>query len=171
MTTKKKLMIAVLMSVAALWLATDGKIIAGDGDTPVDRPLMVHSDATVVSDPTQAGVDADGRLFVPWTFTALQLTSEGWCTNNGTGVIYLDTGEGVGSGVCTYLDGDTIEWDSFEEFGTQHTTITFTGGTGRFENAVGEIAFDYTILNTELDEDGNPTKLTYTYWGAGNIKY
>ena len=51
------------------------------------------------------------------------------------------------------------------------STITFTGGTGRFENATGEIAFDYTILSSELDEDGNPTKLTYTYWGAGNINY
>jgi hypothetical protein len=171
MTTKKKLMTVVLMSIGALWLVTGGKIIAGDGDAPLDRPLMVYSDATVVADWTQQSVDADGRPFVPWTMTALQLTTEGWCTNNGTGVMYLDTGAGVGSGVCTYLNGDTVEWDSFEELGTQHATITFTGGTGEFENAVGELTFDYTILTSELNEDGNPTKLTYTYWGAGNITY
>jgi len=171
MTTKKKLMTVAWMSVAALWLVTGGKIIAGDGDVTLERPFMIHSEATVVADSTQAGMDADGRLFVPWTMTAFQLTSEGWCTNSGTGVMYLDTGAAVGSGICTYLDGDTVEWDSFEEFGTQHTTITFTGGTGKFEHVAGEFAFDYTILSTELDEEGNPTKLAYTYWGAGSITY
>ena len=171
MTTKKKLMVAVLMSFAALWLASGGKIIAGDGDTPLDRPFMIHSDATVIVDWTQQSVGADGRPFVPWTMTASQLTTEGWGANSGTGVMYLDTGAGVGSGVCTYIDGDTVEWDSFEELGTQHTTITFTGGTGKFENAAGELIFDYTILSSEFNEEGNPTKLTYTYWGEGTITY
>jgi hypothetical protein len=169
MTTKKKLMVAVLMSVAALWLASGGRIIAGDGHTPLDRPFMIHSDATVVADWTQQSVDADGRPFVPWTMTASQLTTEGWSTNKGSGVIYLDTFVSEGSGISTELNGDTITWDSLEEVGTQHGTVTFTGGTGQFENASGEFTFDYTILTSELNEDGNPVKIVYSFWGAGSI--
>jgi hypothetical protein len=81
------------------------------------------------------------------------------------------TGNGTseGSGVSNELNGDTLTWDSSEVFGTQHVTVTFTGGTGQYENATGEFALDYTIITSELNEDGNPVKITYSFWGAGSI--
>ncbi|MBN2592849.1 MAG: hypothetical protein JXA81_05020 [Sedimentisphaerales bacterium] len=171
MSTKKKMMVAGLMGLAALWLVTGGKIIANDEDTPVERPFMIHSDITATVDWSQMGVDEEGRPFVPWTSKASQLCIEGWSINIGSGVLYLDTFDSEGSGLCTYTTGDTIEWDSFEQFGTQHTTVTFTGGTGRFENITGGFSFDYTILNQEVNEEGNPVSLTSSYWGEGTITY
>ncbi len=168
MTTEKKLMVAAFICLSALLLATAGSVV-GSAEIPVERPFRIHGEATVLADWENQSIDSDGRPFVPWTMTASQVSTEGWSTNEGTGVIYLDTLVSEGSGVTTELNGDTIAWDAFEEFGTQHTTVTFTGGTGRFENVTGEFTFDYTILTSELNEDGNPVKIVYTFWGAGSI--
>ena len=168
MTTEKKLMVTAFICLSALLLATAGSVV-GDAGIPVERPFRVHGEATVLADWEDQNTDSDGRPFVPWTMTASQVSTEGWSTNEGTGVIYLDTLVSEGSGVSTELNGGTIAWDALEEFGTQHTTVTFTGGTGRFENVTGEFTFDYTILTSELNEDGNPVKITYSYWGEGSI--
>jgi hypothetical protein len=169
MSTKKKLMVAAFICLSALLLAKSGNIVAGDTGIPVEQPFRIHGEATVVIDWEQVSVDADGRPFVPWTMNASQVTTEGWTTNQGEGVIYLDTFLGEGSGVCTDLNGGTITWDSSEVFGSQHTVVTFTGGTGQYENASGEFTLDYTILTSEVNEDGNPAKIIYTFWGAGSI--
>jgi hypothetical protein len=171
MFTKKRVTVAVLISAVGLLLATGGGIVSGNAETPIERPLRIHSDVTATIDWEQQGVDAEGRPFVPWSSKASQLCTEGWSTNIGSGVLYLDTFASEGSGLCTYTTGDTIEWDSFEEFGTQHTTVTFTGGTGRFENISGGFSFDYTVLNQVLNEEGNPVSMTSSYWGEGTISY
>jgi len=169
MTTEKKLMVATFICLSALLLATGGSIVVGDAGIPVERTFRIHGEATVLVDWEDPNTDSDGRPFVPWTMTASQMSTEGWSKNSGAGVIYLDTFVAEGSGVSTELNGDTTAWDSFEEFGTQHTTVTFTGGTGQFENVTGKFTFDYTILTSELNEDGNPVKITYSYWGEGSI--
>jgi hypothetical protein len=169
MSTEKKLIVAAFICLSALLLAKSGNIVAGNAGIPVEQPFRIHGKATVVIDWEQASMDADGRPFVPWTMNASQVTTEGWTTNQGEGVIYLDTFVAEGSGVDTELNGDTVMWDSSEVFGTQHTVVTFTGGTGRYENVTGEFALDYTILTSELNEEGNPMKMTYTFWGAGAI--
>ena len=169
MSTEKKLMVAVFICLSAVLLATGRSIVFGDAAIPVERPFRIHGEATVLADWENQSIDSDGRPFVPWTMTASQVSTEGWSTNEGTGVIYLDTLVSKGSGVTTELNGDTIAWDAFEEFGTQHTTVTLMGGTGQFENVTGEFTFDYTILASELNEDGNPVKITYSFWGAGSI--
>jgi hypothetical protein len=169
MSTKKKLMVAAFICLSALLLAKSGNIVAGNAGIPVEQPFRIHGEATVVIDWEQASMDADGRPFVPWTMTASQVSTEGWSENQGEGVIYLDTFVGEGSGVCTDLNGGTITWDSSEVFGSQHTVVTFTGGTGQHENATGEFSLDYTIINSEANDDGNPTKITYTFWGDGSI--
>lgn len=169
MSTEKKFMVAALFCLLALLLATGSSIVAGNTGIPVDRPFRLYSDATVTIDWENQGIDSDGRPFVPWTMTASQISTEGWATNEGQGVMYLDTFFSEGSGVCTDLNGDTLTWDSSEVFGTQHTDITITGGTGRSENTTGNFSFDYKILTSELNEEGNPVKMTYSYWGAGSI--
>jgi hypothetical protein len=169
MSTKKKLIVAAFICFSALLLAKGGRIIAGDAGIPVERPFRIHSEATVLIDWENQNINADGRPFVPWTMTASQVSTEGWSENQGEGVIYLDTFVGEGSGVCTDLNGGTLTWDSSEVFGSQHTVVTFTGGTGQYENATGEFALDYTILTSEVNEEGNPAKITYTFWGAGSI--
>jgi hypothetical protein len=103
--------------------------------------------------------------------TASQLSTEGWSTNEGTGITYLDTFVSEGSGVSTELNGGTLAWDSSEIFGTQHVAVTFTGGTGQFETVTGEFTFDYTVLSSEVNEEDNPVKIVYSFWGAGSITY
>ena len=169
MSTEKKIMVVALICVSAVLIATGGSIVAGNAAIPVERPFRIHSEATVLIDWENQNINADGRPFVPWTMTASQVSTEGWSKNQGEGVIYLDTFVGEGSGVCTDLNGGTITWDSSGVFGSQHTVVTFTGGTGQYENASGEFTLDYTILTSEVNEDGNPTKITYTFWGAGSI--
>lgn len=169
MSTEKKLMVAVLMCLSALLLGTGASIVAGNAAIPVERPFRVHSESTVIVDWENQGLDSDGRPIVPWTMNASQVTTEGWAQNQGEGVIYLDTFTSEGSGVCTDLNGDTIIWDSSEVFGSQHTVVTFTGGTGPYENVTGQFSFDYTIIASEINDEGNPTKMTYTFWGAGSI--
>jgi len=169
MSTEKKIMVVALICVSAVLIATGGSIIAGNAAIPVERPFRIHSEATVLIDWENQNINADGRPIVPWTMTASQVSTEGWSENQGQGVIYLDTFVGEGSGVCTDLNGGTITWDSSEVFGSQHTVVTFTGGTGQYENASGEFTLDYTILTSEVNEDGNPAKITYTFWGAGSI--
>ena len=169
MSTEKKIMVATLICLSALLLAKGGSIVAGNGAIPVERPFRIHGDATVLIDWADPNTDSDGRPFVPWTMQASQVSTEGWSDNQGEGVIYLDTFVSEGSGVCTGLNGETVTWESSEVFGSQHTVVTFTGGTGRYESASGQFALDYTIITSELNDEGNPTKLTYTFWGAGSI--
>lgn len=169
MTTRTKAIIGTCMVLSALWLATTGRAVVDGYAPPVERPFRIHGEATVLIDWEQAGADAEGRLFVPWTMTASQLSTEGWSTNEGAGVIYLDTFDAEGSGSSTELNGDSLAWDSVEVFGTQRVTVTFTGGTGQFEGVTGEFALDYTVLDMETNEDGNPLWMTYTFWGAGSI--
>ena len=169
MSTAKKLMVAVLICMSALLLITGGSIVAGNAAIPVERPFRIHSEANVIVDWENQSLDTDGRPIVPWTMIASQVSTEGWAENQGEGIIYLDTFTSKGSGVCTDLNGDTISWDSSEVFGSQHTVVTFTGGTGTYENVTGQFDFDYTIITSEVNDDGNPTKLTYTFWGAGSI--
>jgi len=169
MSTEKKIMVVALICVSAFLLGTGGSIVVGNAAIPVERPFRIHSEAKVIVDWENQSLDADGRPIVPWTMTASQVSTEGWAENQGEGVIYLDTFTSEGSGVCTGLNGDTINWDSSEVFGSQHTVVTFTGGTGQYENVTGQFDFDYTIITSEVNEDGNPTKLTYTFWGAGSI--
>jgi hypothetical protein len=169
MSKEKKIMIAALICLSALLLAKGGSIVAGNGAIPVEQPFRIHGDATVLIDWADPNTDSDGRPFVPWTMAASQVSTEGWSDNQGEGVIYLDTFVAEGSGVCTDINGQTITWDSSEVFGSQHAVITFTGGTGQYENASGEFSLDYTIIISELNDEGNPTKLTYTFWGAGSI--
>ena len=160
MSTEKKIMVVALICVSAVLIATGGSIVAGNAAIPVERPFRIHSEATVLIDWENQSINAYGRPIVPWTMTASQVSTEGWSENQGEGVIYLDTFVGEGSGVCTDLNGGTITWDSSEVFGTQHTVVTFTGGTGQYENASGEFTLDYTILTSEVNEDGNPAKIT-----------
>jgi len=169
MSTEKKIMVAALICVSGVLLAKGGSIVVGNAAIPMERPFRIHSEATVLIDWENQNINADGRPIVPWTMTASQVSTEGWSDNQGEGVIYLDTFVGEGSGVCTDLNGDILTWDSSEVFGSQHAVITFTGGTGQYENATGEFALDYTIITSEATDDGNPMKITYSFWGSGSI--
>ena len=47
--------------------------------------------------------------------------------------------------------------------------VKLVSGTGQFEGANSQYEFDYTPLVSERNEDGNPGKLIYSFWGEGTI--
>lgn len=169
MAAEKRILAVASICLCALLLTTSERIMAGDPGTPAERPFRIQGEARVHIDWESQNLDPDGRPFVPWTMTASQLSTEGWSTNEAEGKLFLDTFVSEGIGVGTELNGDTIEWSASEEYGTQHVTVTFTGGTGQYEGASGGFSFDYTVIDAEVNEDGNPVRMTYSFWGTGSI--
>lgn len=167
MTARKKILVTALICAFALLLAT--AMHASVQKAYFERPFRVHGDATVLIDWANPQTDAAGRAFVTWTMTAAHTCTEGWFKDTGAGVLYLDTLVAEGSGECCECNGDALAWESVEEFGSNHVTVTFVGGTGQLEDAMGGFSYDYTTIAQELDDDGNPVKLTYSYWGEGAV--
>lgn len=168
MATRKKILVTASICMLALLLGT---AIRGSVDTSERKAFRVYGDATVLIDWANPQVDAEGRPFVTWTVTASRVCTEGWFKDTGGGRLYLDTLVLEGSGVCAERNGLVVTWDSVEEYGSQTVAVTITGGQGDFEAIGGQYTYTYTPLSTELDADGNPTKLVYSFWGAGTIMF
>lgn len=134
-----------------------------------ERPFRVHGDTTILFDWANPQTDAEGRSFITWTMTASEVATDGWFKDSGAGVLYLDTLVSEGSGEACDCNGDTIAWESTEQFGSQHVVVKLVSGTGQFEGANSQYEFDYTPLVSERNEDGNPVKLVYSFWGEGTI--
>lgn len=58
-------------------------------------------------------------------------------------------------------DGDELYWESIEVVGSHSPTITFTGGTGRFEGAEGSFSFNYVDHPDALE-----FTIPYESWGT-----
>jgi|GEM_PF-6436086 len=166
MGTGKKVLFVGLVCLSTVLLAT---VMGAVLKMYEERPFRVHGDATVLIDWANPQTDADGRAFVTWTTTGLRVCTEGWFKDSGAGVLYLDTLIAEGSGECCECNGDTLAWESTEHFGSNHVTVKLVGGTGQFEGAHSQYELDYTPLVSELDDEGNPIKLIYSFWGEGKM--
>lgn len=166
---KTKWNIALALAVCALLLST--AVIAKH---PVERPFKAHASNTIVGDFASIDIDPDYDPYVCWEATGCgEATHSGRFELVGEGRLYLDElgvpTFSIGSGWTTAANGDEAHWESFEIYGTQQGTITFTGGTGRFENASGGFSFESTV--TEEKWDGTILTLTYSWTGTGTITY
>jgi hypothetical protein len=166
MSTRKRIIVAVSVCLSSLLLATAMSAVLKKYE---ERPFRVHGDTTVLIDWANPQTDSEGRTFVPWTMTASEVATDGWFKDSGAGVLYLDTLVSEGSGECCECNGGTIAWESIEQFGSHHVTVKIVSGTGQFEGAHSQYEFDYTPLVSELNEDGNPVKLIYSFWGEGKL--
>jgi hypothetical protein len=172
-TRQTAISVSVLAVCALVWTAM------ANVKNPVPRPFQTKGTVTIniktfgspVPDP-----DLDALQTGSWTTTATPVATHlGRYTEEGEGGIYIDYDfanhialsppYAKGHGRATAVGGDTIEWDSFEWMGSQHVTITFTGGTGRFEYVSGGFSYDHPA------QDPTATEWIYEYIGAGTITY
>ena len=153
---KTKRNIVLALAVCALLLPTT--LIAKKA---VERPLKIAGNITMVLDLTTMAWEIED-----WG----EATHMGRYSNHGSGYVTDPSlANGGGSGVNTAANGDQAFWDMEAVDGVW--TVTFTGGTGRFENLTGCCI----LVPGEIVVTGGPglTQLTYTYTytGSGTITY
>jgi len=147
---KQKHTTGLVLAVCLLGLP----VLAGQGD-PVTRPHMVSGNATMVMNP-QTGA---------WQMTDWgQATHVGLWTDTASG--WMDnTGSQHGQGTIVAADGDTIDWVM------SGNTVTYTGGTGRFECARGEATLTITSQQPPTPNPDGTITLEFTYTMSGEITY
>jgi hypothetical protein len=116
------------MKRRSLWLVSiviaSLTFVAIAGET-VERPYEHHSTQILMYDPSNGTWEIESQVG--------QATHMGLFTSWGTG------GEAGGSGYATAANGDKLYWE------VTGSIITFTGGTGRFEDASG--SFTETVIS------------------------
>lgn len=124
---------------------------------PVERPFKVHGDVTVVISLV------DGSLVGTETGEA---THVGRYSSEGEGSFDLGSGSGTETGVLTAANGDELCWT--EAIRPGNIDRTFTGGTGRFENASGGFS---TAITPDVVVDFPFVIVTFSYRATGTITY
>ncbi len=76
----------------------------------------------------------------------------------------MRTGTLTGTGTSIAANGDQMFWIMTD------TKVTFTGGTGRFENLTGGFEYIRSNLATTFP-DPNTLVRTFTYDGVGTVTY
>lgn len=190
--TMKKMTATLALGLATFALA--GTAVAGDRNHkneprghggasdgyskhPVTRPFFSKSHVEVTLNLTD---------FPTITWTAVvkgTATHLGAYTAQAEGVVLVDFCEDpegnpfpcfftpVGAGVLTAANGDTLS-NTFANPGNgpEGGVMTFTGGTGRFENASGEaVQAQYNVV--EVDNGDGTLTLAYDDVFIGEIKY
>jgi len=145
---KRKLNIVLAFAVCAILLP-----MTMSAEDQVTRPFKAQSNATQV-----VNLMTGDWLFEEWG----EGTHTGRYTNEGSGH------PGYGSGVLTAADGDQIFWD-VTQVGGNPPVVVFTGGTGRFENASGELTGETS--NMEVVIDWPTMTITATVHYTGWIRY
>jgi hypothetical protein len=123
----------------------------------VERPLTMqdHSQAVVSL--------VDGSLHAEASGVATHL---GRHTIEGSGFMNLQTGEIWDSGVITAANGDQI----FYQHGAG--TVTFTGGTGRFEGVSGGFTIvTETVGDPVVDPVAGTMTMNFLWTATGTINY
>jgi hypothetical protein len=148
--------IVQVLAVCALLLPTT--LIA---ENPAERPFRLRGNITVVLDLST----------MTWEMEDYgEATHFGPYANHGSGSvedIYLADGEG--GGVNTVDNGDQVYWTLEAVDGVW--TVTFTGGTGRFTNAMGSFLAVPGEIVYVVDPDLAQITYTFRYTGTGTITY
>ena len=126
-------------------------------DNPVTRPVKIHGNMTLVINPLTGSTQ-----FTDWgesTHTGLY-TNSGWGVRNAAGFI-------AGEGTVVAANGDTIDY----VMGPTPNTVTYIGGTGRFQGVTGGfVATGTSSTPPVLNPDGTVT-IESTWVGFGEITY
>jgi hypothetical protein len=142
---------------------------------PVQRPDAWKGLATIQANLSGAWVE-DDHFIVPWRIVEEngQATHCGRYTSHGSGFMVHDLNfEPIGltgEGWLVAANGDVIYWHQEQE-GENPTMLWFHGGTGRFENAIGEAVAQMVILSESSDEAGTILTIKVAVSGAGWISY
>jgi hypothetical protein len=155
---KRSMLIRGLTALAVCALALPA--LTSDRN-PVERPLDVAGHAVLIVNPVTGDVVSGGAASSNWGVAS----HAGLFQNEVTGNMVTGL-----SGTITAANGDQIDWVA-----TDPVTISFTGGTGRFESVSGEftalISDDYSE-ELVTNPDGTMTLIiSYTYTGTGTITY
>jgi hypothetical protein len=160
-----------LLAAAVACALALGAIAHAKTPNSVQRPTSWKGVATIQADFAQAEL-ANGCLIVPWEIVneSGQSTHCGRYTSHGGGTMMMDFSGNVlsltGAGCLVAANGDLIYWHETQE-GSNPPVICFNGGTGRFQNAVGEAVAQMVILSENL-ETGT---ITAAVSGVGWISY
>lgn len=124
-------------------------------------------------------VQATGVMVIDLTSGSLKSTESGQAThlgrfaNEGSGMFSLATGEISGTGTLTASNGERLFWKGTTATTTQGRvrTITFTGGTGRFEDASGGFIDVSTSQDVIVNTATKTMTVTTSYTATGTIRY
>lgn len=123
----------------------------------VTRPFKIQGDVTVVISLL------DGSFTGTETGEATHI---GRYSSEGEGSFDLNTMNGTEIGVLTAANGDNLSWT--EAISPGNIDRTFTGGTGRFENASGGFS---TAITPDVVVDFPFVIVTFRYRATGTITY
>jgi hypothetical protein len=144
-------LILILMASALL------PVMASSANDPVARPFKMNAHSQMVVNLIDGSFDATA-----WG----QATHCGQTISLGWGMLNPLTGEGFGEGKIIAANGDKILYDN----PTMADSI-ITGGTGRFEGAVG--GFTVTLLSrtASIDPVAGTMTLYFVWTASGSITY
>jgi hypothetical protein len=119
-------------------------------------------------------LEGDGSLG-HFTYRGLRADSNNFTITNAcpNGNLAVTTGAGIfrfsdGSLMSVNITGGSICIDA-NYFGHLTETYQVTGGTGRFQNATGELSHTATLNVILSDASNNPLLLTHTGWFNGTV--
>ncbi len=150
--TTKKLTPIIALAVCAVALAAVASV-----KNPVTRPVKVEGYVTYVIDLATGELHSGG----PTAPNGGVATLTGLFSN----VVSGNFNTGDITGTVTAANGDQIFWRE-----TGPNTVTFTGGTGRFEGLAGGFTF-VTSNDTVSFPDANTMVISNTYVGTGTATY
>jgi hypothetical protein len=146
--------IILVLAVCALLLPI---AIAASANKPVERLFSIRGNSWVAMEVSNGnfvgGCSGKG-------------TDIGWFTDVGHGNLY----EGTGGGTLTAENGDQLFWNLAAAGGVW--TVTYTGGTGRFEGATGSwVMVAGPQVSNPLPWDSGTNTITWTWVGSGKLTY
>lgn len=156
MITKKQMLI-VSLTVCALAL-----VALGAGQKAVDRPFKIDGNLTLTIDARTCANSVCTGSSEDWG----EATHIGRYSNRAEVLSYNTvTGMITGSGTLTAANGDQLFWERNDH------VFTFTGGTGRFEEAEGGFEITHPAAVPDYSQYPPLVISTHTYRGVGRITY
>jgi len=150
----------IVLALALCALLVPMIVIAKD---KVERPMKLHAVQRLIIDLRYAPI-------CPWWIESEvgEATHFGLYTCSGGGLIDLSTGQLTGSGDETAANGDQVFW----KIEGPPYVLTYTSGTGRFEDASGSVTLTITPESAVPDPE-QPWLLivTQSFSGIGTIMY
>jgi hypothetical protein len=149
--TSKSLAVLALCALALTTFAAHRDPIHRPFKVKGELVFIVSQDAAALGETVGAGEGGDSHL--------------GKFEINTAGSYDFESGDFVGEGVMTAANGDLLYF-KMRSLGW----LQFTGGTGRFENATGELALEPTASPEQMEGDGQLI-VAFSFTGEGTITY